>query len=525
MKVLFHAAFAAEGVGLAEVHYQWQFNGVDIADATNSTYTLSSVSPTNDGSYRVIVSTGAGSVASSNATLTAITPPVITGISLPTNRVCIYGNILSFNVTATANGQTNGFPLSYQWKWNGTNIAGATETAYSFPADDDSSGLYSVTVANAAGSTNAYWQVTVTNAINVTNDLLLIYNTNSENSRVVKDYYLAHRPMVGGANVLGIGCTNTESFLPSEYTNVFVPQIEAWLTNNPTKLPQYVILFLDIPSRVNTNRPPPNGWVIDPGAMSSVSYSLHTNFNGWRPFVMHLDMGTTNDCRAYIDKLEYFGTNYSPGELVISASSSSLYGNTNYVLDGIRHGGAYTNGVFDPSFPNFSSRSYVVSSATNGLLSAGVPTNSILFFDGLDIYTNNTPPPLIHPTSKSNIAGYMTWGVHSALEANYPTDSKVAWVGTNRWWIIETVESFNGQRESGAGMFIKWFSAGAFGGTNYSNTPVGAVSHVDEPFLDRINDPAEYFSLWASGKNFAIAAWSSRKTEYFQAIGDPLVKR
>jgi hypothetical protein len=28
-----------------------------------------------------------------------------------------------------------------------------------------------------------------------------------------------------------------------------------------------------------------------------------------------------------------------------------------------------------------------------------------------------------------------------------------------------------------------------------------------------------------SGKNFAIAAWNSRRTAYFQAVGDPLLTR
>ena len=98
-------------------------------------------------------------------------------------------------------------------------------------------------------------------------------------------------------------------------------------------------------------------------------------------------------------------------------------------------------------------------------------------------------------------------------------------MATSRWWIIETEESFNGQREDGAGMFIKWFSSNAFGGTNYSNTPVGAVSHVDEPYLSGVNDAAKYFGLWASGKNFGIAAWNSRSTPFFQALGDPLVRK
>jgi len=141
--------------------------------------------------------------------------------------------------------------------------------------------------------------------VDVSKDLLLLYNTNSANSIDVMSYYLAQRPMVSNANVLPIGCTNTESFLPSEYTNIFVPQIGSWLTNNPTKRPQYVILFLDIPSRVHTNRPPWNEDAFNLGAKASVSYSVSTQFVGWQPFVMHLNMGTANDCKAYIDKLEY----------------------------------------------------------------------------------------------------------------------------------------------------------------------------------------------------------------------------
>ena len=113
------------------------------------------------------------------------------------------------------------------------------------------------------------------------------------------------------------------------------------------------------------------------------------------------------------------------------------------------------------------------------------------------------------------------------VAGDYPTDTtKVFCIGTNRWWIIETVESFNGQRASSSGNFLKWFSSNAFGTNNYYlNTPVGAVSHVDEPGLFGVSDAAKYFGFWASGKNLAIAAWNSRNTPFFQAVGDPLVKR
>ena len=61
--------------------------------------------------------------------------------------------------------------------------------------------------------------------------------------------------------------------------------------------------------------------------------------------------------------------------------------------------------------------------------------------------------------------------------------------------------------------------------TNYENTPVGAITHTDEPRTVGIEDSSIYFGLWASGKTLAICAWNSRNTPYFQVVGDPFVKR
>jgi hypothetical protein len=99
------------------------------------------------------------------------------------------------------------------------------------------------------------------------------------------------------------------------------------------------------------------------------------------------------------------------------------------------------------------------------------------------------------------------------------------WGGASSWWIIETLESYNGQRSLGQGNFTQWFSATAFGGTNYENTPVAAVSQTDEPTLAGVNDPSLYFASWFAGKSFAICAWNSRLTPRFQAIGDPFVRK
>lgn len=68
------AAFTVSATGLPVPTYQWRKNGADISGATNATYTIASSLPADSGSYSILVSTPAGSVLSSNATLTVGTP-------------------------------------------------------------------------------------------------------------------------------------------------------------------------------------------------------------------------------------------------------------------------------------------------------------------------------------------------------------------------------------------------------------------------------------------------------------------
>ena len=359
---------------------------------------------------------------------------------------------------------------------------------------------------------------TVQYPVDVTKDLLLIYNMNSLDSSNVCAYYLAHRPMVANANVLSVACDVGEFTTSNNCDAQIVAPVLNWLTNNPTKHPEYIVLFYDIPTRL----PGLNTY----GAYGSVSVHLQHIYPGLTPFVNNINAGTAADCRAYVDKLAYIGTNYSPGKLIISANAGA-YGNTNYIVDNARHGSGYPD-----NFSGSVNGSYG-SSATNGLLAGGVSSSSIIYNDGLDTITTTITngvtnsiyynPPQI--TGATNVAGYICWGEHSALGEQYATNGTVKWAGNSGWWIIETIESFNGQRQqtSPMGNFIQWFSSNAFGGTNYFNTPVGAVSHTEEPNLSGVNSSATYFNLWASGKTFAICAWNSRNTPFFQAIGDPLI--
>jgi hypothetical protein len=160
--------------------------------------------------------------------------------------------------------------------------------------------------------------------------------------------------------------------------------------------------------------------------------------------------------------------------------------------------------------------------ASNSLIAAGTAASCITY-----VCTNDGTGSA-HIRQATNVAGYYSWGCHTALGLDYATSGQVAFFGNIRWYIIETYESYNGMRLNqftGQANFLQWFSPCAFGGAAYANTPVGAVSHTDEPHLDWCNDLASYFGLWAKGKNFAICAWVSRNTGNFQAVGDPLVRR
>ena len=108
--------------------------------------TLSSVQPTNGGSYTVVVTNTAGSVTSAVAVLTVLVPPAIT--AQPTNLSVVEGANASFSV-----GGVRDAPLSYQWQFNGADIAGATGTSLTLTnVQPTNGGSYTVVVTNTAGS-------------------------------------------------------------------------------------------------------------------------------------------------------------------------------------------------------------------------------------------------------------------------------------------------------------------------------------------------------------------------------------
>lgn len=153
----------------------------------------------------------------------------------------------------------------------------------------------------------------------------------------------------------------------------------------------------------------------------------------------------------------------------------------------------------------------------NGALAGGASSGNITY------QAKGVGSPL---TSLNNVVGYQSWGTHNGYWAtgSFVTDGSLVFTGFSKWFLLSTVESYNGIRGGfGQSSYTDYFKSNAFGGTSYSNTPIGFVGHVNEPFVNGI-ETYQYFKAWAEGLNFAETAWSGRLTPSFIAVGDPLVK-
>ena len=134
--------FSVQAIGFPPLSYQWFFDTELILNATNVFLTITNVQETNAGTYTVLVSDTSDRLLSSNATLTVVAPVVIT--NAPTNQLAILGATETFYVGASGTP-----PLHYQWAFDGTNIANATNTAYSVTNVQYSDyGSYTVVVTN-----------------------------------------------------------------------------------------------------------------------------------------------------------------------------------------------------------------------------------------------------------------------------------------------------------------------------------------------------------------------------------------
>jgi hypothetical protein len=150
------ATFSVSASG-SDLAYQWTRGGQPIAGATDATYTLNSVTATDDqAQFAVSVSNASGQVTSTSAVLTVVSPPTIT--AHPTDTSAVAGSAVSFSVGASATHGT----LAYQWYKgatalvDGDHVSGAKTAVLSLDqVTSADGGSYSAHVSNSAGSVSS----------------------------------------------------------------------------------------------------------------------------------------------------------------------------------------------------------------------------------------------------------------------------------------------------------------------------------------------------------------------------------
>lgn len=145
-----NATFTVVAAGADPLSYLWRFQATNLAGATASSYTRTNSQAVHAGEYSVVVTNVFGSITSAAALLTVDSRPVI--LTQPQSRTVNLGSNAMF--TALATGPE---PLSYQWRFNGTNLSGATASSYTVTnAQIINEGGYTIVITNFFGSITSY---------------------------------------------------------------------------------------------------------------------------------------------------------------------------------------------------------------------------------------------------------------------------------------------------------------------------------------------------------------------------------
>jgi hypothetical protein len=137
--------FTVGATGAFPLEYQWLRNGVQIPGATTSSHGMANIRPEDAAIFQVLVKNAFGSVLSASASLTVVTPLLIT--KDPTNQVAKAGADVTFSVQASSK-----LPVSYLWFKDGNLIPGvATNVLLLKNVQDADAGSYTALAYTTEG--------------------------------------------------------------------------------------------------------------------------------------------------------------------------------------------------------------------------------------------------------------------------------------------------------------------------------------------------------------------------------------
>ncbi len=214
---------------IAGASYLWQQNGVDMAGQTGTALTVST-----SGVYRVRVSLGCNFIFSAEQVVTINGQPIAVIAGNSPQTVCGGGN--SVTLTATQS------PLfTYQWRRDGTAIAGATNATFSA----NTAGVYTVAVT-------ACTNTVISNAITLVNPTVVtpvvsgsnLLCTGGSTRLSASPFNANYQWRLNGVNIIGATGSTYEATQVGDYT-VIDPR-----TCNPNPSSSFIIQAATTPATI-----------------------------------------------------------------------------------------------------------------------------------------------------------------------------------------------------------------------------------------------------------------------------------
>jgi alpha-tubulin suppressor-like RCC1 family protein len=142
-----NALFSVTASGTPPLAFHWRFNGEAFEAPNSPNLLLTNVQSISAGSYSVEVSNAFGGVTSAGATL-EVMPLAPTIVTQPVAQAVLIGTNVTFVAAATGVP-----PLSYEWRFNGVELAGASNWSLTMTdVDGAAEGDYSVVARNSFGA-------------------------------------------------------------------------------------------------------------------------------------------------------------------------------------------------------------------------------------------------------------------------------------------------------------------------------------------------------------------------------------
>jgi hypothetical protein len=374
--------------------------------------------------------------------------------------------------------------------------------------------------------------------------VLCVYNSNSQLSKDVCDYYLMKRP---GAKILGLNLPDNlfldgavrENMNSDTFLRLVAHPISVAVKNNVGWNITHLAIAKDLPIRVHIS-----DGIVSANHLLSIESDSYAEgkFAGQIPTTdLNMSYYTLSSSPFVPPHYRAQGYNASYRFAVSHLTGYTLIDITKMIdrAQGEAPNLSQSYWLLDRDTDGFSVREGFIVSMRDKLLSRGVNTTNILR-ETTDQF------PLSFP--QYPLVGYFGPGTH---HSNYPS----GWIAShpairapvlNRS-ILTSIESFNAYsvtgsastaHDAGQGKLVDAFTANTFGGSQYSNAFAGAFGNVDEPTLGGILAPSIFFTRYVSGLTFAESFLSSvghhdfgegffSSTGYLTksiAIGDPLMR-